>query len=64
MTFNVWVSGVDGETNVSMQTPDPAHALKFLQQHDHEGSCVGVTIRANDEQTYRVLEVFVKELPS
>jgi hypothetical protein len=55
--IEVSIAGVDGETNVTLQTPDAGTALNFTRTYDHEGSSMGVTIEADHEHAYRLLEL-------
>jgi hypothetical protein len=55
MTITVQITGVDGETFFTFITPRPGRASRFLQQEDHEGSQVSVTVRADDEAAHRLL---------
>ena len=56
MTITSQVICVDGETVYVMTCQTPDVALKFIQNHDHEGASVTVTVSANDEQAYAVLQ--------
>jgi hypothetical protein len=60
MELTITVGGVDGETNFIMYTRHPYQAMKFITDHDHEGSTLSMTLRVDDEQVYRVLETLVK----
>jgi hypothetical protein len=45
--FELFIGGVDGETNVTMSASRLRSVREFLAQRDHEGS--GVTLRVTAE---------------
>lgn len=56
MKVEIAIAGVDGETNLLMETSAPQSALNFLRAYDHEGSGVSVSITDDNEGAYRLLE--------
>lgn len=56
MTIEVAIAGVDGTTNLQLETDSPGVALNFLRAYDHEGAGVSITIEGSNEEAYRLLE--------
>lgn len=57
MNVRISISGVDGETDFSINTKDVESSKQFLKAYDHEGSSLYLTVMADDsEEVYKILE--------
>ena len=61
MHIRLTIAGVDGETNVAMDCISSKAAFQFLQQHDHEGSSIGLVLDVDEPGDVWAMLLAVKE---
>jgi hypothetical protein len=56
MIIKVQIHAVDGETYNELTCRNASQALKYLEQHDHEGAEVYVGVTAEHDDAYAILK--------
>ena len=56
LNLNLTIDAVDGDTCYTLTTPSATAAIKFLDNYDHEGANIMVTLLLHSEMVYKVLD--------